>query len=233
MDTIGALWAFVWSGYNLPFTIALIVCLFLSGLQFVSGGMEDGDSDSDTDTDSDSDGESDNEAEGEGDHDGDNPITALLDFMGLGRVPLTIFLLLFTMVFGLSGWLTTRFLFPDGATPAWLMIAGVRLGVLVWSGFITGRLARLMAQLIPSTTTSATQRDELVGRVARVASPRVDSKYGQVKVRDAAGTLLTLFAVAPPDELSIVRDQEVILVEFDPRRKVYTVVPLEKPLLEE
>lgn len=231
MDILGALWAFVWAGYNLPFTIALIVCVFLSALQFTGAvGDDDGDLDQDGDTDGDSDGDAD--AEGDGDLDG-NPLTAILDFMGVGRVPLTIFLLLFTMVFGLSGWLSTRLIFGDNPAPFFPLILGVWLAVFVWSGFITGRLARLMAQLVPSTTTTATQRDQLVGRVGRVASPRVDTKYGQVKVRDAAGTLLTLFAVTPADEFPITRDAEVILVEFDPQRKLYTVVPVPKPLLEE
>jgi membrane protein implicated in regulation of membrane protease activity len=214
MDILSALWAFIWAGYNLPFTIALIVCLFLSGLQFTGlGGDDDSDLDADGDVDGDADADTDTDADADGDADG-TPFTAILDFMGFGRVPLTIFLLLFTMVFGLSGWITTRLIF-------------------LWSGFVTGRLARLMAQIIPSTTTTATGRDELVGRVGRVASPQVDTKYGQVKVRDAAGTLLTFFAVTPADELPIARDREVILVDFDPQRKLYTVVPLNNPLLED
>ncbi len=229
MDIVGALWAFVWAGYNLPFTIALIVCVFLSALQFT--GIV-GDDNGDLDPDSDIDGDADGDADGDGGLDG-NPVTAILDFMGVGRVPLTIFLLLFTMVFGLSGWVTTRLIFGDNPAPFLPLILGVWLTVFIWSGFVTGRLARLMAQLVPSTTTTATQRDQLVGRVGRVASPLVDAKYGQVKVRDAAGTLLTLFAITPADEIPIRRDSEVILVDFDPQRKLYTVVPLAKPLLEE
>lgn len=230
MDILRALWAFVWAGYNLPFTIALIVCVFLSGLQFLSGG-DDGDSDQDSDSDADGDSDSDSDSDGDGEI--DNPLTAILDFMGVGRVPMTIFLLLFTMVFGLSGWVTTRLLFGDNLSPFFPAILGVWFAVFVWSGFITGRLARLMAQLVPSTSTTATQRDQLVGRVGRVASPRVDTKYGQVKVRDPGGTLLTLFAITPADEFPISRDTEVILVDFDPQRKLYTVVPVPKPLLEE
>lgn len=231
MDILRALWAFVWAGYNLPFTIALIVCVFLSGLQFLGGGDDDGDSDQDSD--GDGDGDSDDDSDADGDGDADNPFTAILDFMGVGRVPMTIFLLLFTMVFGLSGWVSTRLIFGDTLTPFFPFVLGVWLAVFAWSGFITGRLARLMAQFVPSTTTTATQRDQLVGRVARVSSPHVDTKYGQVKVRDAGGTLLTLFAITPADEFPITRDSEVILVEFDPQRKLYTVVPVPKPLLEE
>lgn len=231
MDILSALWAFIWAGYNLPFTIALIVCLFLSGLQFTGlVGDDGGDLDADADADVDSDADTDTDAEADGDG---TPLTALLDFMGLGRVPLTIFLLLFTMVFGLSGWISTRLLFGDNPSPFFPLILGVWIAVFVWSSFITGRLARVMAHLIPSTTTTATGRDELVGRVGWVASPHVDTKYGQVKVRDAAGTLLTFFAITPADEPPIARDAEVILVDFDPQRKLYTVVPLNNPLLED
>ncbi len=229
MDTLRGLWEFIWQGYNLPFTISLIVCVFLCSLQFLGLAGDD-----DTNGDLDQDGDIDGHTDGDNDSDGDDfgPFTALLDFIGLGRVPLTVFLLVFTAIFGLTGWITTRYVFGAFA-PNTLLTLGMWGGVFLCSGAVTGRVARLLATILPGTTTTAIPRDELVGRVAKVVSPLVDAHYGQVKVRDAAGTLLTLFAITPDNAAPIARESEVILVDFDPQRRVFTVVPLEKNLLED
>ena len=58
-----------------------------------------------------------------------------------------------------------------------------------------------------------------------MTSPQVDEKYGQVKVRDTGGTLITVFAVVDPGQPPIPRDADVILVEYDEKRKVFIVVP--------
>jgi hypothetical protein len=65
----------------------------------------------------------------------------------------------------------------------------------------------------------------LVGRRGRVSSGHVDQAYGQVKVRDPGGTLITVFAVVDPGKPSIACDSEVYLVEYDPVKKVFVVVP--------
>jgi hypothetical protein len=55
----------------------------------------------------------------------------------------------------------------------------------------------------------------------------VDEEYGQVKLRDIGGTLITVFAVVDPGKPAILRDTEVILVEYDAAKKVFIVVPSE------
>jgi hypothetical protein len=58
-----------------------------------------------------------------------------------------------------------------------------------------------------------------------VISPFVDDKYGQVRVRDQGGTLITVFAVAHSAPIS--RSSEVALVSYDTAHKRFTVEKLE------
>jgi hypothetical protein len=67
----------------------------------------------------------------------------------------------------------------------------------------------------------------LVARKGRVISPQVDQTYGQVKVRDPGGTLITVFARVDSDKPPIPRDAEVYLVDYDADKKVFTIVTAE------
>lgn len=221
MSGLQELWAFIWGWYNLPFSLSLIVCTFLSLLQFI-GWVGD---EFDLDHDADADGDLDHDADADG-HGFFGSFTTLTDFLGVGRVPLTLLLLIFSASFGLVGWLLNM---------AWLEVAGLPaspLLLIVWpvafalSLLLTSRLGRGIARLLPPLTTTATSKEELVGRVARVISPQVDDSYGQVRLRDAAGTLITVFAVTLRDTSPIARDTEVVLLEFDSQRRRYTVAPL-------
>lgn len=223
MSGVRELWTFIWGWYNLPFTLSLVVCTFLSVLQFIGWVGDEFDLDGDADADGDMD------ADADADGDGDGPFhsfTTLTDFLGVGRVPLTLLLLLFSASFGLIGWLLNMAWLDLAALPASPLLLIVWPVALVLSVLLTSRLGRGVARLLPPLTTTATSKEQLVGRVARVISPQVDDSYGQVRLRDAAGTLITVFAVTIRDTSPITRDTEVVLLEFDPQRRRYTVAPL-------
>jgi hypothetical protein len=86
-------------------------------------------------------------------------------------------------------------------------------------------VAGFIGRAVPAFSSTATSVKRLVSRRGHVVSPQVDEKYGQVKVRDPGGTLITVFAVVDPGKLPILRDTEVILVEYDEATKRYVVVP--------
>lgn len=223
------LWSFIWSWYNLPFTLSILVCLLLSALQFTGWLGDELELDSDLDADADLDAELEVEADSDFDSDGSAP-TSVLDFMGIGRVPLTLWLMVFTAAFGITGWMINRLWLQVTQNDLWgymIVLWGVTSFI---SLFITSRFAGVLARILPSLTTTATSKEQLVGRVARVISPKVDGTYGQVRVQDAAGTRMTLFAITSKNSPPISRDTEVVLVDFDPERRIYTVMPLDHGL---
>ncbi|MBA3533319.1 MAG: DUF1449 family protein [Ardenticatenales bacterium] len=232
MQPFQDLWAFFWASYNIPFTLSILLFLCLSALQFVGIIDLDGDMDFDVDADADLDVDADADMDGDADGDGEGlgSMMGLLDLLGIGRVPLTIYLLLLTAVFGIVGWTLSALAqeLPGLATtPISCALWGASLAL---SLVLTSRLARVLAPILPSLYTTATSQEHLVGRAAKVISPQVDGTYGQVRLQDAGGTQITVFAITPNPAEPIPRDTEVILIEFDPVHRRYTVVPLDSGL---
>jgi membrane protein implicated in regulation of membrane protease activity len=151
--------------------------------------------------------------------------TETLQFLGVGQVPLTMILLVWVGAFGFLGWIANSLLLNLVSTyPGWALVV-VLVGVLLVSAWLTSRTARLIGRTIPTFASTATSASQLVSRRGRVASSQIDDTYGQVKVRDSGGTLITVFAKVDPGNPPIPRDSEVYLVDYDSSKKVYIVVP--------
>lgn len=239
MQALTELWTFVTAWYNLPFSLALLAFLGLSALQFIGlGGEHDADADLDHDLDLDHevdlDHDLDIDQEADLDHDLDHDIghdveggpawLEMLHFLGVGYAPLTMVLLLLLGSFGLIGWIINRLALDWFPTyPGWAL-AVVLLVALAMAVWITSRTARLIGRALPSFASSAVSASQLVSRRGWVVSAQVDQSYGQVKIRDSGGTLITVFAKVDPDKPPIPRDSEVYLVDYDAASKVYIVV---------
>lgn len=167
---------------------------------------------------------------GPGDHDagahadhGAEPGLALLAYLGLGRAPLMVILLLLFGAVGLLGWvfnaLVLRIL---GIYPG--LIFGASFVVSLGAGsYISSRLARVIGRALPPISTTATSEQALVGRRGTVISPFIDQRYGMVHLRDSAGTLISVFAVSD-EEPPIRRGEEVIFISYDTERRLYQAV---------
>lgn len=225
---------FIW--YNLPFTLMLLFCVVLTALQLVGLGGDggaDADLDADFDLDADLDADIDLDAEVDVDVDADADIDAdgvpdflsVLAFLGVGKAPLLVVLLILLGSIGILGWtMNSLILGIFGSYPPWAFIVTLIVS-LIGGSLISSRLARLIGQALPSISTTATAATGLVGRRGEVISPRVDGVYGLVRVRDQGGTLINIFAIAAEEE-PINRPAEVVLVDYDPQKKRYTVVPI-------
>ncbi len=159
--------------HNLPFAAALLLMLLLALFQLFSFGGFELDADGDIDLDGDADS-------------GASAAGGLLSLLGIGRLPFTIWLVLFLFVFagigvsiqGLAENLT------GGPLYAWLAAVFAGGGALP----VTGVLARPMARILPADETSAVGLDSLLGRRgtiitghARAGSPartRVPDRHG-------------------------------------------------------
>ena len=245
-------WTFLFAWYNLPFTLMLVLGLLLAGLQLLGlshDGDADADAsvdaDSDVDVDADVDADADVAIQHDFDHDLDHDLDhgiehelnhevdhdisrdafagfSWLAFIGIGKAPLMVVVLIVLMTTGLLGWflngLAIGFL---GFFPG-LLLLGTFLASLVAGSLVTSRVTRFIGRALPPVSTTATRAQALVGRPGTVISPFVDSRYGMVHLRDDGGTLISLFATTE-DEEPIARGQSVILLSYDTAQRRYLV----------
>ena len=223
---------FVW--YNLPFTLMLLFCGVLMALQLIGlGGDGDADADLDADFDADVDLDADldadidldADADVDADADGLSEMLSVLAFVGVGKAPLLVVLLILLGSIGILGWtVNSLVLAVFRSYPAWAFIVSL-LVALIGGSLASSRLARLIGRALPSISSTATAATGLVGRRGTVISSRVDGAYGLVRVRDQGGTLINVFAITAEDE-PIGSQTEVALVEYDMHKKRYMVVPI-------
>jgi len=134
---------FLLASQNTPFAAALLLMLLIGGAQ--AAGLGDFDADHDL---------------------GDAASEGLLSLLGLGRVPLLLWLALFLMIFGVIGYAGQQFwqALTGSLASAWLagpVAAAVSLP-------FTGAGARLLARVMPQDETTAVSVDSLIGRFATV-----------------------------------------------------------------
>ncbi|QKG70785.1 OB-fold-containig protein [Erythrobacter mangrovi] len=156
--------------YNLPFAVALVLVLALFVIQLL------GVLDIDFDLDADGDGVL---------HAG--PIDGLLTLLGLGRIPLTIWLVVFLLLFASMGVGIQQLAaaFTGAPFDRWLAAVLAAGGALP----VAGVIARPLGRILPQDETSAVDPGTLLGRrgtitdgVARAGFParaRVKDAYGQ------------------------------------------------------
>lgn len=245
--------SFIFAWYNLPYTLLLGLCVFLGGLQILGlGGGEDHDTeadhdldhdvdhdidhdvdhDIDQDVDHDLDHDADADADHDVDHDADHDVApasssvsafSILAFLGVGRAPLLVVILLLCGSVGLLGWaLNALLLGLVGGALGFLVFLGTLPFALIGGVLISSRTARFIGNTLPPISTTATGAQALVGRQGTVISPFVDEKYGQVHLRNPGGTLISIFAVVE-NEPPIKRGEKVVLVEYTTAQRRYIV----------
>jgi hypothetical protein len=177
-------------------SLALGVCLVAGSAL----GLGDLDSGTDAETDADADAL-------EPDGGGTDPVSVL----GLGRVPLFVAALIFSLTFGVLGFLLApgwRAILPSAGAP--VASLGVAF-VLAWLS--TRALTRFLARLLPTTESYAGRKSELVGSLATVI---VATRRGDAVLRaiDAGGAELRLLGNCHDRDFR--PGQRLSLVSYDP-----------------
>jgi hypothetical protein len=175
---------FIAAPENLPFSVALLVMLLIGIVEAVGLGLGALHLDVDADVD------------GGGD---------LLAWLGVGRVPILMLLVVFLAVFGMVG-ITIQQLF--GPLSPWLASAVAGVAALP----LTGIGARGLARIMPQDETTAVSLDSLVGKrgtitvgTARAGSP------AQARVRDVHGQPHYVM-VEPHDAAHPIAEGETVLL---------------------
>jgi membrane protein implicated in regulation of membrane protease activity len=112
----------------------------------------------------------------------------LLDWLGIGRLPLLTLLVAFLAIFSLVGLIGQQLAAALTGAPLtpWLAVPAAAVASLPLTGFA----ARGLARVLPQDETSAIDLDELIGRAATVvtgraeygspARARIEDRHGQV-----------------------------------------------------
>jgi hypothetical protein len=180
---LGDMFDFIAAPGNLPFAVALTVMLLIGIVEAVGLGAGAANLDIDADADG----------------------GALLDWLGVGRVPLLMLLVVFLAAFGLLGLALQQAI---GPISAWIAAPIAAVAALP----ATGIGARALARIMPQDETTAVSLDTLVGKrgtitvgTARSGSP------AQARVRDVHGQSHYVM-VEPHDPANAIAEGETVLL---------------------
>ena len=188
--------------HNMAFTTAIAFGALLFGVQAL-GLFGDHDHDADLDHDA--------------DHDHD-----------AGGIPLAIAMPLGLTAFGFSGLFAS--LAFGGIGPDWQTFEEIKI-LPVLALAITGAWGalaistRVYKRYLPDNVHTASDRRDLLGLVGTVISKRVDTEFGQVRIKDNFGHELEVPCVALDRERSAANGEEVVLVEWNAKQNRFKVVP--------
>jgi hypothetical protein len=191
----------------------------------------DADADTDTDTDADHDADSDTDTDTGADEASSTSAPAggsssatwsALTWLGVGRVPVSLLLMVMFISFGLIGFLINQSL-REPWHESW-RIAGVSIPLaILGTMLITRTVARLLGTYMPTRETYARRQHELLGSVGE-AVYAIDETFGLVAVRDDRGQLFQVHGRAPRGT-TIDKGRRVRLVGFSSKERMFQVIP--------
>jgi hypothetical protein len=158
-------------------------------------------------------------------HDGDHD-HGLGAFLGIGRVPFMVVWLTLFIFTGFSGLFFNRVLqVRTGGYPAWFfpisLLAALGVGLVAVKS-----AARAVAKIVDVGGRGAAARRELSGTVGIVASPVLDDKFGEVRVRDLRGNELIVHGHVGDREGALKQGDKVVLIELENESGLFHVTAL-------
>ncbi len=143
----------------------------------------------------------------------------LLVILGIGKVPITVSLMLLMLVFGAAGYCGNKVLTESGMSievGVWISLVGAGALSLLIHRLIAGFVARIL----PTTETYALTADQLVG-CCGIVTLSVDENYGQAQVRDLRGDLQQIGCKTTNGALT--KGSPILIQSYDSLRRIYTV----------
>ena len=146
---------------------------------------------------------------------------AMLGFIGVGKVPLSILLVTFCLLWGFFGYSSNIVFKSTLHFPLvyfWLSLAFAFLGAV----FFTRTTATVLGRVMPSTQTYASKSEDLVGKTG-TAIYDITPRFGSVQVRDQFDNLQEMPCVTADEQTTIAKGSKVLIVEYDGQREVFIV----------
>ena len=170
--------------YNLIFElgfVALVLYAFVMGTGIL-GGVDDIHAEAHHDL-------SDGHHGGSSDHEPSSGF-GLRGALGIGKVPLSVILILFLLFWSISGLVANHFLRKQIAGDQIWVLLSIVIALAV-STFGTGFFARKVGKYLPTNESYASSTEELVGKTAEVLH-EVTETGGTARLHDQFGNLLDL-----------------------------------------
>jgi ABC-type nickel/cobalt efflux system permease component RcnA len=226
--------------FVLPFGLALLYLglYTVSGVTFGEGDLDadhdfdagadvdsDADVDHDIDHDVDADADADADADGDADHDADadaenetqfSPALAVMSWLGVGKVPLSIVLMVFLLTWGTAGLLCNLLLASRGATAAAVSVPMALMAAVL----VTHWISWFIGRYLPLYETTAKRRHALLGATGEAILP-IDSRFGMASIRDDTGDLYQVPCRA--DGPAIPKGSTVKLVSYNAKQGIFYV----------
>jgi len=147
---------------------------------------------------------------------------AMLFWIGVGRIPITLVLMVLGLTWGAIGFAINNVARP--LVPYDWIVALVSLPLaLVGSTLATRTLSRLMARYLPGVQSSARPKLDLIGATGEVVLP-VDASFGMISVR-APHQLHQLSCRLKRGTGPLPKGSRVLIVDFDPDLNLFGVIP--------
>lgn len=238
-------WIIGWQNliYLVPFGLALLYLLLYaaSGLTFGDADVDAPDgpavghghdahlaSDVEADIDHDVDADHDVDPDGGGSShdaagDGGGPLKAALTWLGVGRVPLSILLMVLMLTWGATGFVVNQIARPSFAHDWQVAVASLPAAALT-ALLVTRLVVRAIDRWIPLDETTARRRHDLLG-LAGVAMYDVDDRFGMVSVRDDRGELHQVPCRLAGRHPPVPKNGRAVLVSYNAKENLYGVIP--------
>jgi hypothetical protein len=150
-------------------------------------------------------------------HDGDGH--GLLSLLGVGRVPLTVGLMIAAFLFGGIGVIVNLTLAAAGLAPG--VYGPIAVGsAVVYTLLLTRPAASLIQRVMPTTETYPITRQDFAGCTGTLLLP-ADPTTGYAQVKDPEGNVHNIKCRTARDALA--KGTSILIVEYDEETKTYVV----------
>ena len=198
----------------------------------------DADVDFDVDADVDVDVDADVDMDVDADVDADTDISAdsgvsgntfvdVLGFLNVGRVPFMVVVMTLFTTWGFTGLIVNEILNVNAAPSPFFWISCS--AALVCSVLGTRYLSLTLSKIFPESD-PPTKDLHLLGLRGRVLSGQITTTFGTARVEVPDGHTLTVKCRVNPDEPNPVKGDIVILINYDPEKRIFDVKPVEAEL---
>lgn len=154
---------------------------------------------------------------------GHGPMMTMLQWLGVGRVPVSIVAMVLLLTWGWFGFITNMLMqnrIGPGLTLAAVSMTVAALGSIL----VTKAVIGLVARWLPTCETTARRRHELLGSVGE-AIFAIDESFGMTSIRDTQGDLYQVPCRVGTGEPAVPRGQRVKLVAYNAKHGIFQVIP--------
>lgn len=148
-------------------------------------------------------------------------LAGALSLLGVGRVPLSIILMVLMLIWGTIGFFSNLLLWEKHHNETLLLLVSIPLA-FVGSFLGTRLITAAMARWLPTHETYVQRRHELLGAVGEAILP-IDANFGMAAVRDDYHDLFHIACRVHGNTPPLDKGTKVKLVAYNGKQKIYYV----------